>query len=149
VRGILGELTKELARHVNVAELAGLETEYTKLIAKAGGIWSGLAEVGKAGKTPSDLLNKYHHIATAINLHVVLWVEDLERFSGADEILSFIFPTWKRNYYAGYHSGPFNKPQGIGTFQNQADYWQRLLSLPEIPDDEKDQLGTAPSAAAF
>jgi hypothetical protein len=79
IRGVLEAVTEELRHHVNTGPIAGLPDEYVEIIENAGVGWAGLF---KSSRSPVAVLADYDAIASAIGLHLILWIEDLERFSG-------------------------------------------------------------------
>jgi KAP family P-loop domain len=84
VRGILESLVAELGRHVNVLPLVGLAEGYLSLIEAAASPLKGLLPFLRGAVKPSDQLKGLDQIASAAGLRFVLWIEDLERFSGGD-----------------------------------------------------------------
>lgn len=73
-------MTDALREHVNTLPLRGLERDYLEAIEGIGG-WAKLVRFARPA-SPARLLLRYDSVAAAINLKVILWVEDLERFAG-------------------------------------------------------------------
>jgi Arc/MetJ family transcription regulator len=86
VGGILRALVRELGRHVNVLPLVGLPGEYAATIERAAGRYGAFASLLRGLSQPAEVLRHISDIACAADLKIVLWVEDLERFSGADQL---------------------------------------------------------------
>ncbi len=86
VRGILGAVIKELGRHVNVLPLIGLSEDYITAIEKTAGTYGGIARMFRGKSDPEEILQQLSKIACAAGLRLVLWIEDLERFSGGDQL---------------------------------------------------------------
>ncbi|SRR6266568_1070894 len=82
IRGILGALTKELSRHINTIPLFGLPSEYADAIEGVSQRLSSFTKILSSPRSPSAVLQAYDDAACAIGLRIVLWIEDLERFSG-------------------------------------------------------------------
>jgi hypothetical protein len=80
IRGILTALTEELGRHISITPIAGLPDEYISTIENAGLNW---ARLFKSNRPPSAILSDFDTVAAALDLHIVLWIEDLERFAGS------------------------------------------------------------------
>jgi hypothetical protein len=86
VRGILTGLTEGLSHHVNTACLSAVPTRYVKAIESAGGLWSFLGVLLHSSASPDELLTRFQDIAIAIDMKIVLWIEDLERFAGVENL---------------------------------------------------------------
>lgn len=86
VRGVLRALVQELGRHVGSAPLVGLSDDYVLAIEKSAGAYGGVARLLRGSSDPETIVKKIAEIACAIGIRLVLWVEDLERFSGGDHL---------------------------------------------------------------
>ncbi len=86
VRGILRAIVRELGRHVNVLPLVGLSDDYVTAIEKTARSYGGIARLLRGSSDPEQILQRFSDIACAAGLRLVLWVEDLERFSGGDQL---------------------------------------------------------------
>lgn len=84
VRGILAAITEELGRSVNTLALSGLPERYVAVIQAGAGRLGSVAPLLTGSAEPCAVLERYTSIACATGLHLVLWIEDLERFSGGD-----------------------------------------------------------------
>lgn len=84
VGGVLRSLSQELGHYANVGDLAGLPDRYVRVIEKAGGFWEAASSFFRPPKDPLKLLQKYQEVTVALGLHVVLWIEDFERFAGTE-----------------------------------------------------------------
>ncbi|MEM6532952.1 MAG: P-loop NTPase fold protein [Myxococcota bacterium] len=83
-RGILGALTEELAKHVSIPELRGVSDAYLTAVRSTGGFFEKIAGLLRAPTSPRLVLKEFERVAAGIGLHVVLWVEDLERFAAIE-----------------------------------------------------------------
>jgi hypothetical protein len=81
VRGILDALIKELSNHVNVLSIAGLPDQYAAAIEAAPSPWRGLFALLRTKSDPEQILQRISHITAATGLHLVLWIDDLDRFA--------------------------------------------------------------------
>ncbi len=86
VRGILNKLTEALSGHVNAPSITGLPEQYVQVIEHSGGFWSILAQLLRGSSNPKAVIEQFEKIATTIDLTVVLWVEDLERFAATEHL---------------------------------------------------------------
>lgn len=86
VRGILQAIIDELAKHVNVLPLVGLSDDYIGAIENMAGSYGGIARLLRGKSGPEDILDHFSRIARATRLRLVVWIEDLERFSGGDQL---------------------------------------------------------------
>ena len=82
LRGILDAIIDALARHVSTVSLTGLSGRYVETVEKLGGFWAAANALLKPSSSPERILARIDHVALAADIHVVLWIEDLERFSG-------------------------------------------------------------------
>lgn len=85
VRGILRALIDEVGRHVNVLPLRGIASDYATVVAASA---PRLREIVSAANhaTPEGAIHRLRGILDAIQLHCVLWIDDLERFAGEDTL---------------------------------------------------------------
>lgn len=81
VRGILAALIKGLAPHVNSWNLSGIPEQYASTVERVGGRWAAFAGLLTVPHRPEDVLNRLEAITLAINVRMILWIEDLERFA--------------------------------------------------------------------
>jgi hypothetical protein len=86
VRGILNTIITELGRQVNILPIVGLSEDYIAIIEKVAGAYGGIARLFHGTSDPETLLKQLTKIACATGLRLVLWIEDLERFSGGDQL---------------------------------------------------------------
>lgn len=93
--GMLKALTDELSRHVNTLELTGLSARYLGAVERAQGWIGGLARLLGGTEEPERVLERLSGVAGAVGVHLVLWVEDLDRFSGADHRSSSAEPDFR------------------------------------------------------
>ena len=82
VRGLLRGLVSELGRNVNILPLVGLSDDYVTAIEKSVGVYGGIARLVRRPADPEEVVQRLSDMACAVGIRLVLWVEDLERFSG-------------------------------------------------------------------
>ena len=81
VRGILNELVRALGTRVNTLSLTGLPGHYAATVEKLGP-WASILGLFRQSPNPKDIIEQVARIALATDARIVLWIEDLERFSG-------------------------------------------------------------------
>ncbi len=86
VAGILRAVIQSLGEHVNTLALTGLSEQYVSTIERVGGRWGALARHLHGESQPEAVLDSLATIAKASGIKLVLWIEDLERFTGADRL---------------------------------------------------------------
>ncbi len=86
VRGILHAVVDELGRHVNVISITGLPENYIEVVETASGRLAWVGRMLRRTSDPKAILKQFSDIAGAIGFRLVLWIEDLERFSGAEHL---------------------------------------------------------------
>lgn len=85
IRAILDALSRELDRHVSTLAIRGLPDDYIHIIESAGGTWGRIL---RGTGDPESVLAAFERIASALALHVVVWVEDIERFASSTDALA-------------------------------------------------------------
>jgi hypothetical protein len=85
VEAILGAIIKNVGDHVSILGLRGLPQQYLAAIESLGGLVSTLTALVRPKSQPLDILNTVSDTLVAIDLHLVLWIEDLDRFCGGRE----------------------------------------------------------------
>jgi hypothetical protein len=83
IRGILDEIERGFARITSVSSIARAPTRYLKAIGKIDKRAEVLAEFLSRERTPAEALEAYGRLAHLVGVHVVVWIEDLERFDGS------------------------------------------------------------------
>lgn len=83
VLGILRTLVSGVGRYVHTLGLTGLPSEYVRAIERTGGSLGGVARLLRGPSQPVEILRRIESIAIAIDVRFVLWIEDMDRFSGA------------------------------------------------------------------
>lgn len=84
VAGILSKVIRTLGQHVNTLSLTGLAAQYVSIIEGVGGRWGVFARLLRPSFSPEEILKRISTVATASGMRLVLWIEDLERFSARD-----------------------------------------------------------------
>lgn len=84
-QAILDSIVAELARHIDTRAIASIPDEYVHVIDRAGPL-NLLTPFLSRRKPPDELLVKLDEAAAAIKLRIVVWVEDLERFSAIESV---------------------------------------------------------------
>jgi len=82
VEGAIRAIILAFAKEVNVLAVRSLPRRYVQSISALGSWGESVAHVLGSERDPFSLLEKLDQIALAINLHFVIWVDDLERFVG-------------------------------------------------------------------
>jgi hypothetical protein len=85
-RGILQALVRGLAQYVNVLPLVGFSDDYVAAIESSAGRYGSIARLLRGTSEAAKIVERFSKIACAAGIRVVLWVEDLERFSGGDQL---------------------------------------------------------------
>jgi hypothetical protein len=96
VRSILQALVTALGAHVSTLGVIGVPARYISLVGEPGGLWGILTRIMSRDQEPKDALAALNTIADGLDLNVVLWLEDLERFAGADLIVESTQPKRER-----------------------------------------------------
>lgn len=86
VTGIIDKLIYALSKHVNVLALRSLADDYVGAIESADGKIGSLVRLFRQSDQPEDVLERLEKITNASRLKIVLWIEDLERFSGTAQL---------------------------------------------------------------
>lgn len=86
IRGILNAMLKAFGQHVQLLGLTGLPDAYLRVVENIGGGLKGLSSLLRLPSDTASILRKLDEVALALNMDVLLWVEDLERFAGTDEL---------------------------------------------------------------
>lgn len=79
--GLLDALIEALAQWSDVLRIRGLSDRYLDAMSAAGGLWGGFSKL----QSPTGVdksLQGFDDIALVTNHRFVLWIDDLERFSG-------------------------------------------------------------------
>ncbi len=84
VRGILNLLIQNLGARVNILSLTGLSNNYITAIEKARIPLGGLVRLAQNDQQPDAILSRLSTLTSTIGCRLILWVEDLERFTGAE-----------------------------------------------------------------
>ncbi len=83
VAGILDATVAALRRHVGTLALTGASKEYVEAIERSSRSVGAWIRAINANAAPKDILKEIAHVAEAIDLRLILWIEDLERFASA------------------------------------------------------------------
>lgn len=83
VRGILQTLTDALAPYADTAGLSEVPAHYAEAVSSSGGWISILGSLLSPGRNPDRTLDRLAKIVRALDLRIILWIDDLERFTGA------------------------------------------------------------------
>lgn len=86
VRGILQAIIGELGLQVNILPIVGLSEDYIAVIERTAGAYGGIARMFRGTSDPKKILRQLSKVACAAGLRLVLWIEDLERFSGGGQL---------------------------------------------------------------
>jgi hypothetical protein len=83
IRGILEAIERGFSRLTSVSSIAHAPARYLRAIGKLDKRAEMAAELLSREKTPVEALEAYGRLAALVGVHVVVWVEDLERFDGS------------------------------------------------------------------
>lgn len=86
VEGILNAIIRTLRQEVGTLALTGLPNEYIRAIEHAAGRWRGVVNLLQPDCAPDALIERLGKVACAAGIIIVLWIEDMERFSGSDRL---------------------------------------------------------------
>lgn len=84
IAGVLRGLTTALAAFTSTEILTWVPEDYVDLIEDVAGPWKKLIRFGRSDG-PGTQLKRIDQIGVALGIKIILWVEDLERFSGMSE----------------------------------------------------------------
>jgi hypothetical protein len=84
VGGILGALVDSVATEASGLALRGVPAQYLDAIAQHGGAFASIARLAHTERQPEKVLARIDTIAKAIQIHFIVWVEDLERLRRDD-----------------------------------------------------------------
>ncbi len=90
--GILTEVTSCINREIDMLSLQGLSREYAKAIDLAGTTGTLLNIALQRQRTPQEIVQVIDDILAAIGKHLVVWVDDMERFQSIDTATNEIGP---------------------------------------------------------
>lgn len=82
IGGVLRAITAELSKYVNVLHLLGLPHHYTRALENAPSWLGAISPLLSPVVQPHELLRRIESVAVAIDIAVVVWIEDLDRFAG-------------------------------------------------------------------
>lgn len=87
--GILNRIFDELEKEVGVDHLRAIPRQYLDALESFSGFWQSLVRYARGTESsPPEILERIDHLATMLNLRVVVWVDDLERFAGDGRIIA-------------------------------------------------------------
>ncbi len=81
--GILDKTIETLAKQVNTLALTGVPSRYATSIKHAGGYLATIADLLTGDADPETILKRIENVAITAGIRLVLWIEDLERFSAS------------------------------------------------------------------
>lgn len=80
VSGIIRALAHALGDQINTVSITGVRSQYLDAMSETGGAGAVLAKVLHHDADPYNALEAISRSASAIGLHFVVWIEDVERF---------------------------------------------------------------------
>ncbi len=86
VSGILSTLLEKLGENADISALRGLPRRYVTAIEEVGGKWGKVLQCVQLNHKPEHVIKTIDEIAIAVDLHLLLWIEDLERFAGTERL---------------------------------------------------------------
>ena len=88
--GILNRMFDELEKEIGVSHLRSIPKQYLDALESLPGFWQSLARWVRGGESnPVKVLERIDELATMLNLRVVVWIDDLERFAGAASVQGY------------------------------------------------------------
>lgn len=81
IRGILTALITTIDEHASTISLAGLPERYVRAVSGLGGGAQVIAALMDSRKSTDEILKRISKRCRATGIRLVLWIEDLERFS--------------------------------------------------------------------
>jgi len=83
ISGILNRILDALDTEVGVGHLRMIPKQYLEILGAFPGFWQGLARSLQGNESdPAKLLKVIDDVATMLNIRLVVWIDDLERFAG-------------------------------------------------------------------
>ena len=80
VQGVIDRITHELGKHINILGLRNTSRHYLRAIQTTGGWLGAFGHLLDDDATPANVLHRLNDAAEAIDLNIVIWMEDQERF---------------------------------------------------------------------
>lgn len=80
-RGILDAIVRTLATEVDVGHITGVPDEYVEAISYAEPSVAAALRLASPGRDPEAIIERIATVAQTIRRHVVVWIEDIERFT--------------------------------------------------------------------
>jgi hypothetical protein len=80
VLGILSAIRAEFAKITSTSSISNAPVRYLKAVEKLDARLAVLSELFAQNGTPRDALDAYNNLAELVGVHVVVWIEDIERF---------------------------------------------------------------------
>ncbi|MFN2446908.1 MAG: P-loop NTPase fold protein [Vicinamibacterales bacterium] len=86
VRGILDALVVGLSSRIDAFALTEVRQQYLDAVGAAASRLQSVAALLQGRRQPKEHLETIGEVAVAIGVRVIVWIEDLERFSGSDRL---------------------------------------------------------------
>ena len=86
VKGTIQTVQDALGNRVNTLSVSGLSERYLATIDHAAGRWNWATRLFSGESQPEAILNRFDAIVQTAGITLILWIEDLERFTGADRL---------------------------------------------------------------
>jgi hypothetical protein len=81
--GILNRIFDELEVEIGIGHLRTIPRQYLDALESFSGFWQSLSRsIRGTESNPSEILERIDRLATMLNLRLVVWIDDLERFAG-------------------------------------------------------------------
>ncbi len=84
-RGILNRLVQALSSRVDTIAIGNLQQHYLDAVKEAGGRFGILSALLADRRSPEQHIETVAQIAIATGLRIVVWIEDVDRFSGGEQ----------------------------------------------------------------
>jgi hypothetical protein len=85
IRGILGAIEREFAKLTSTTSITRVPGRYLKAVEKLDHRLGAVSELLTDENDPVEVLRAYDRLAVLVNVQVVAWIEDLERFEGTGD----------------------------------------------------------------
>lgn len=83
MEGILNRIIDQLETEIEIAHLRLIPRQYLDVLEALPGLGKSLARSLRGAETnPEEILKQIDYQALALNVHLVVWIDDLERFAG-------------------------------------------------------------------
>ena len=86
IAGILDAMRDAIGQHASTLALTRIRSNYIDAMAQAGSTWGAFTHLLRSDESPEQIVRRFNNIAKAIDVHFVLWLEDIERYANEDHL---------------------------------------------------------------